>query len=146
MSSRTRFLAKLAPADPDATHRKGPEDLEQPQPLSSLTTVPAASEPSQPPATSSSSSSTDPPYPPTFAQLAQLIATGAPIPGIKDIPDKLAEGAPSESRESVRRKPWEKEEGNPAQGGERPVGADTESEMFAEEGGGMVAEEGSGQV
>jgi len=38
-----------------------------------------------------------------------LIQSGQPIPGIKDVPDKLAEGDPTQSKEEVRRKPWEKQ-------------------------------------
>ncbi|BGP08602.1 hypothetical protein OF846_003627 [Rhodotorula toruloides] len=130
-----RDVVKRAEAFYLSSH--APEDLEQPQPLSSLTTVPSASSPSsssQPPPPSSSS---DPPYPPTFAQLAALIATGAPIPGIKEIPDKLAEGEPSESRESVRRKPWEK-----AGAG----GGGDESGMLEGAADETMKEEGSGQV
>ncbi|KAK4698760.1 hypothetical protein P7C70_g7508, partial [Phenoliferia sp. Uapishka_3] len=44
----------------------------------------------------------------SFAHLAALIASGAPIPGIKDIPDNIAEGEPSVSKIEVKRKPWEK--------------------------------------
>ncbi|GAA6045555.1 hypothetical protein NBRC10513_007915 [Rhodotorula toruloides] len=133
-----RDVVKRAEAFYLSSH--APDDVEQPQPLSSLTTVPSVSSPSassssQPP----SSSSSDPPYPPTFAQLAALIATGAPIPGIKEIPDKLAEGEPSESRESVRRKPWEKE-------GEGAAAERDEGTMLEEGADETMAEEGSGQV
>lgn len=37
-----------------------------------------------------------------------MIATGAPVPGIRDIPDLLAEGEPSESTAQVPKKPWER--------------------------------------
>ncbi|BGP55912.1 hypothetical protein JCM8202v2_003519 [Rhodotorula sphaerocarpa] len=50
-----------------------------------------------------------PPYPPTFAELAHLIATGAPVPGIRDIPDRLADDEPSESRAEPMKKPWERD-------------------------------------
>ncbi|GAA5992445.1 hypothetical protein JCM5350_001594 [Sporobolomyces pararoseus] len=56
----------------------------------------------------SSSSSSEPPYPISFSHLAHLIQTGQPIPGIKQIPDRLTKELPSQSQEQVRRKPWEK--------------------------------------
>ncbi|KAM0753965.1 hypothetical protein T439DRAFT_168228 [Meredithblackwellia eburnea MCA 4105] len=61
-----------------------------------------------PPPTASASSD-EPPYPLSFAALAQLIATGQPIPGIKEIPDKLTEEQPTVSTQQARRKPWEKD-------------------------------------
>ncbi|GAA6004041.1 hypothetical protein JCM10207_006528 [Rhodosporidiobolus poonsookiae] len=88
-------------------------DLEQTQPLSTLTSVPPASASSAPAAPSSS---IDAPYPPTFSELAHLIATGAPIPGIRDIPDRLAEGAPSEATREAVRKPWERTVGEETAG------------------------------
>lgn len=69
----------------------------------------------------------NPPYPPSFAELARLIATGAPIPGIKHIPDQLAEGEPSKSTlaaqigqsggtpNQIGVKPWEKQRANTGQ-------------------------------
>ncbi|GAA6009116.1 DUF5572 domain-containing protein [Rhodotorula paludigena] len=78
-------------------------DLEQPQPQEALTSVPPASN-----ASASSPLGENPPYPPSFAELAQLIASGAPIPGVRDIPDELAAGEPSEAKHEARRKPWEK--------------------------------------
>jgi len=94
----------------------------------------SAETPAAPPATAASApapSSDAPPYPLSFAALAALIASGAPIPGIKDIPDKLAEGAPSESKVDVGRirKPWEKA---PESGGS--VVGDGVKEAAAEEG------------
>lgn len=87
-------------------------DLEQPQPLSALAPPPKhPADPSASSATASSDSTTQeedqPPYPPTFAGLAHLIATGAPVPGIKDIPDQLAAEPPTESTAERKRKPWE---------------------------------------
>lgn len=49
------------------------------------------------------------PYPPTFAEIVELITTGAPIPGIKDIPDTLLTSQASKPVASKRRKPWEKD-------------------------------------
>ncbi|GAA5987613.1 hypothetical protein JCM10908_007136 [Rhodotorula pacifica] len=96
-------------------------DPEQPQPLSALAPPhpppSSSSAPSTVP-TSTSTATTDsqPPYPPTFAELAQLIATGAPVPGIKDIPDQLASEPASESRAERKRKPWEGESGGTGEG------------------------------
>ncbi|KAK4050860.1 hypothetical protein OIV83_003282 [Microbotryomycetes sp. JL201] len=77
----------------------------------------------------------DAPYPVSFQQLAALIASGAPIPGIKDIPDKLAEGAPSQSQIDVQRvrKPWEQ-------------ATSTDAVASGRERRDVNAEEGSGQV
>ena len=47
------------------------------------------------------------PYPPTFAEIVQLITTGAPIPGIKDIPPTLLTDQATKPMASKRRKPWE---------------------------------------
>ncbi|POY75728.1 hypothetical protein BMF94_1351 [Rhodotorula taiwanensis] len=126
------FLASLPATarglavDP-ATDAQAEPDLQQPQPHEAL--VPASLAPSHPqqPASESDpsrasftdatspqspsnapSAADDPPYPPTFAELAQMIATGAPVPGIRDIPDLLAEGKPSESTAQVPKKPWER--------------------------------------
>ena len=47
------------------------------------------------------------PYPLSFGELAQLIASGGEIPGIKQIPDKLAEGTATASQLEQPKKPWE---------------------------------------
>ncbi|GAA5840003.1 hypothetical protein JCM3766R1_000638 [Sporobolomyces carnicolor] len=70
---------------------------------------PLASSLDSPSSTAATSTESDqPPYPLSFAHLAQLIATGAPIPGIRDIPDKVTEERPSESTRPIQRKPWER--------------------------------------
>lgn len=50
-----------------------------------------------------------PRYPLSFDELAEMIATGAHIPGIREIPDKINEEPPSEPvlAKSQMRKPWE---------------------------------------
>lgn len=48
-----------------------------------------------------------PPYPQSFSHLVDLITTGQPIPGIKEVPDTLLTGQASKTVESKRRKPWE---------------------------------------
>ncbi|KAK9899719.1 hypothetical protein P389DRAFT_207353 [Cystobasidium minutum MCA 4210] len=52
-----------------------------------------------------------PRYPLSFDELAEMIATGAHIPGIREIPDKLNEEKPSEPvlAKTRVRKPWEVE-------------------------------------
>ncbi|GAA5893157.1 hypothetical protein JCM6882_003900 [Rhodosporidiobolus microsporus] len=124
-------------------------DVEAPAPLASLTSVPPASSSSapQPPPSSSSAAAPpagdDPPYPPTFAQLAHLISTGAAIPGIRDIPDKLAEGEESEPRlaKTAGGKPWERV----VQGQTAGV-VGLEGQGAAEGTKERVEEEGTGQV
>ncbi|KAL0082425.1 hypothetical protein J3Q64DRAFT_1720622 [Phycomyces blakesleeanus] len=43
----------------------------------------------------------------TFQELVEMIETGKEIPGIKQIPNTLNEGTPSQPKLNVRRKPWE---------------------------------------
>ncbi|KAF8426688.1 hypothetical protein EV426DRAFT_445895 [Tirmania nivea] len=47
------------------------------------------------------------PYPTSFAHIVELITTGQPIPGIREIPNKISEEKPSESVQNKRKKPWE---------------------------------------
>jgi hypothetical protein len=64
--------------------------------------------------TNNSASDPAAPYPNSFAHIADLIAKGEPIPGIKEIPDTVLSGKESESRTAKRRKPWEKDCGDSA--------------------------------
>ncbi|KAF1990572.1 hypothetical protein K402DRAFT_347437 [Aulographum hederae CBS 113979] len=66
----------------------------------------------QPPSQPQASGGAEPaaPYPTSFAQIVELITTGKPVPGIKDIPDTVLEGQGTEATKPKRRKPWEKEE------------------------------------
>ncbi|TVY34099.1 hypothetical protein LSUB1_G006175 [Lachnellula subtilissima] len=57
------------------------------------------------------------PYPPTFKQIVELIQSGAPIPGIMDIPDTVLTGQGSTPQAPKRRKPWEKEDSEEVMGG-----------------------------
>ncbi|TVY22661.1 hypothetical protein LHYA1_G008363 [Lachnellula hyalina] len=59
----------------------------------------------------------DAPYPPTFKQIVELIQSGAPIPGIMDIPDTVLTGQGSTPQAPKRRKPWEKEDSEEVVGG-----------------------------
>lgn len=49
------------------------------------------------------------PYPPTFAEIIELITSGAPIPGIRDIPSITVPHLASNPTQPRRRKPWEKD-------------------------------------
>lgn len=59
----------------------------------------------------SASSATEPPapYPISFSQIVELITTGQPIPGIKEVPNTLLEGQASQPTTAKRKKPWEKD-------------------------------------
>ena len=50
------------------------------------------------------------PYPNTFSQIVELISSGQPIPGIKEVPGTVLEGQCSAPVAGKRRKPWEKDE------------------------------------
>lgn len=52
----------------------------------------------------------NPPYPTSFAEVVALITTGAPIPGIKEIPPTVLSEQATKPVASKRRKPWEKDE------------------------------------
>ena len=55
----------------------------------------------------------EPPYPISFDEIAEMIASGKPIPGIREIPDTLNEEQPTEAKVAklagAGRKPWERE-------------------------------------
>ncbi|KAF9126059.1 hypothetical protein BGW39_006954 [Mortierella sp. 14UC] len=68
------------------------ETVEEESQSSSATAAPAA----------------DPSYPKSFQEICELIASGKPIPGIRQIPNNLAEGTPSEAKLAPKLKPWEK--------------------------------------
>ncbi len=67
--------------------------------------------------TASPSSHPPAPYPPTFSQIVDLITTGQPIPGIKDIPDTVLAGQETQPTTAKRKKPWESA-GMQVQGGQ----------------------------
>ena len=52
------------------------------------------------------------PYPISFSQIVELITSGEPIPGIKEVPDTVLEGQISQPRTAKRRKPWETGDGD----------------------------------
>ncbi|KAL6705345.1 hypothetical protein ACN47E_006994 [Coniothyrium glycines] len=50
------------------------------------------------------------PYPTSFAHIVELITSGKPVPGIKEIPPTILEGQGTEAAKPRRRKPWEKDD------------------------------------
>ena len=50
------------------------------------------------------------PYPTSFSQIVELITSGDPIPGIKEVPDTVLQGRSSQPTTVERRKPWEKDD------------------------------------
>ncbi|KAF9954445.1 hypothetical protein BGZ72_004582 [Mortierella alpina] len=56
---------------------------------------------------STTSAGADPSYPKSFQEICELIASGKPIPGIRQIPNNLAEGTPSEAKLAPKLKPWQ---------------------------------------
>lgn len=60
-----------------------------------------------------SSTLPEPTYPTSFAHIVELITTGKPVPGIQEIPDTVLEGHDISSERPRRRKPWEKDVGEP---------------------------------
>lgn len=62
-------------------------------------------------------------YPLSFNHIVELITSGQPIPGIKDVPDIVLEGQASQTMKAKRKKPWEKslgDEGAPNKGTGHP--------------------------
>lgn len=43
----------------------------------------------------------------SYQDIVEMIQTGTPIPGIKEIPDTILEGKGTSATKSARRKPWE---------------------------------------
>ncbi|CAI9631114.1 unnamed protein product [Alternaria burnsii] len=50
------------------------------------------------------------PYPTSFAHIVELITSGKPVPGIKEIPPTVLEGQGTQPSKPKRKKPWEKDE------------------------------------
>jgi hypothetical protein len=69
------------------------------------------------PAPSSNPSEPPTPYPTSFAHIVELVSTGQPIPGIKDIPSTVLVGQGTQPVQTRRKKPWETDAGSaPVQG------------------------------
>ncbi|MCJ1399157.1 hypothetical protein MMC11_002359 [Xylographa trunciseda] len=47
------------------------------------------------------------PYPLSFSHIVDLITSGQPVPGVKDIPNTVLDGQASQPIRSQRKKPWE---------------------------------------
>ena len=47
------------------------------------------------------------PYPLSFDHIVELITSGHPVPGVKEIPNTVLDGQASKAIRSKRRKPWE---------------------------------------
>jgi len=50
----------------------------------------------------------EPGYPASFDDIIELIKSGKPVPGIKEIPNTVLSGQGTEARQDRRLKPWEK--------------------------------------
>lgn len=81
---------------------KNPEIINAATPQAALDQATAAA-PSQ-------ATDANPSYPTSFADIVALINSGAPIPGIMEIPDTVLADKATQPVASKRRKPWEKEE------------------------------------
>ncbi|CAO3625746.1 unnamed protein product [Cunninghamella echinulata] len=46
----------------------------------------------------------------SFQEIIEMIETGKEIPGIRQIPNQLNEGTPSQAKLTARPKPWEKDQ------------------------------------
>ncbi|OAQ34507.1 hypothetical protein K457DRAFT_14346 [Linnemannia elongata AG-77] len=93
-------------------------DQDEPQAPSSTTAAPIVDETVAEESQSSTATAADPTYPKSFQEICELIASGKPIPGIRQIPNNLAEGTPSEAKLAPKLKPWEKKK---AASAEEPV-------------------------
>jgi hypothetical protein len=84
--------------------------------LPMTTDLPPSTEPGglMPPPTTASEPPA--PYPTSFAHIVELITSGKPVPGIKEIPPTVLEGQGTEPSKPKRKKPWEKDETIPTQG------------------------------
>jgi len=80
-------------------------------PLSSSVPTSTSTPPTPADASSYASSNTttpsQPDYPASFDDIIELIKTGKPIPGIKDIPNIVLAGQGTQARQNRRLKPWE---------------------------------------
>jgi hypothetical protein len=75
--------------------------------------MPIPSDASEPPA----------PYPTSFAHIVELITSGQPVPGIKEIPSTILTGQGTEPAKARRKKPWEKTESIETSEGTAPTSA-----------------------
>jgi hypothetical protein len=105
------------PTPPSSTNILASSIIDQELP-SSTTPSNTASTVSTAPATEPSGvlpsppNATEPPapYPTSFAHIVDLITSGKPVPGIKEIPPTVLEGQGTQATKPKRKKPWEKDE------------------------------------
>lgn len=109
------------PATPSPSQTPPPGIASGPAPTSAPTSAPEAS---------SGGGQQEAPYPTSFAHIVELITTGQPIPGIKEIPPTVLEGQGTEATAPKRKKPWEKDVGVAA-GTEVPAASTTAGEAAA---------------
>ncbi|KAL1643980.1 hypothetical protein SLS58_004655 [Diplodia intermedia] len=98
----------LLPATPSPSQTPPPPP---PPPHGAGTTAATTSAPTSAPAPAEAQQQQEAPYPTSFAHIVELITTGQPIPGIKEIPDTVLEGQGTAPVASKRKKPWEKDVG-----------------------------------
>jgi len=100
------------PSDPTPVHevsKKQQIGYEKTTPMGSIIPTPdgSSSNNKEEEAVLKTGAKTDAPYPTSFAQIVELITTGKPIPGIREIPNTLNTAPPSRNVAVQRRKPWE---------------------------------------
>ena len=78
-------------AEPEASHVNGDEKDQKTEAEPA-----AAAEDAEPPRLS-------------YQEVVELIQSGKPVPGIKEIPNTILEGQGTQSTQARRKKPWEKE-------------------------------------
>ena len=84
-----------------------PQSACQSSPNNSLATSSTVVEGDLAGSTSSQTREPPAPYPTSFSQIVDLITTGQPIPGVKQVPDTLLAGQESQPTTAKRKKPWE---------------------------------------
>jgi Family of unknown function (DUF5572) len=89
-------------------HSEEDKPAEAPAEASPAASIPAP--PEQSTQTESGQQSSDMPYSANFQHIVELITSGKPIPGIKEIPDTIKAGEESTRSRGLRLKPWETEE------------------------------------
>ncbi|OBT59651.1 hypothetical protein VE04_00178 [Pseudogymnoascus sp. 24MN13] len=75
----------------------------------------------------------NPSFPTSFADIVALINSGAPIPGIMDIPPTVLDGKATRPAASRRKKPWETQEEDIIPEGEGTFGSDRDRIIPQEE-------------
>lgn len=96
-----RSARNRPPLTPPATNGAPPLLQDSLLPASNETVgglMPAPANPAEPPA----------PYPTSFAQIVELITSGKPVPGIKEVPPTVLTGQGTQPAQTRRKKPWEK--------------------------------------